>query len=147
MQQCPPSFFLCLQMASVSPAITLKVVDDKAVEVLTKQEVQSPCPNQLHPESSPKSSQSDLALPELIHNTHEGSPTPDISISIIRERVYLATLCWCMFLMGWGAGSLGPLLPTIQVHYKVTPSSQNPNSLVLIILSNRLTIRCCRCFS
>lgn len=43
-----------------------------------------------------------------------------ISLSLKQERIYLATLCWCMFLTGWNAGTLGPLIPTIQNFYHVS---------------------------
>ncbi|KAG9014374.1 hypothetical protein FRB94_012780 [Tulasnella sp. JGI-2019a] len=41
------------------------------------------------------------------------------TISLRQERIYMAVLCWCMFLTGWNSATLGPLLPTIQKHYHV----------------------------
>lgn len=35
------------------------------------------------------------------------------------ERLQFATLCWTLFLAGWGDGSTGPLLPRIQDVYHV----------------------------
>lgn len=39
------------------------------------------------------------------------------ALSVTKERVYLAALCWGFLVWGWNDGTLGPLLPTIQKHY------------------------------
>jgi len=33
----------------------------------------------------------------------------------------VAALCWSFFLVGWGDGTIGPLIPPIQSEYGVTP--------------------------
>ena len=73
------------------------------------------------PISQAKSSEYSLPLTEFSNSDNEHPPflTTETILSLRTERLYLATICWCMFLTGWGAGILGPLLPTIQSHYQV----------------------------
>ncbi|KAG9014373.1 hypothetical protein FRB94_012779 [Tulasnella sp. JGI-2019a] len=57
---------------------------------------------------------------DVCHRNDETIPNalPDVpALSVKQERIFLAANCWCMFLVGWDAGTLGPLLPTIQKHY------------------------------
>ncbi|KAG8851520.1 hypothetical protein FRB96_009193 [Tulasnella sp. 330] len=63
----------------------------------------------------------DLQLEEIAAGPGEVNAfdSEKATISIRKERIYMAVLCWCMFLTGWNSGTLGPLLPTIQNHYKV----------------------------
>ncbi|KIO25300.1 hypothetical protein M407DRAFT_25416 [Tulasnella calospora MUT 4182] len=44
---------------------------------------------------------------------------PVRQLSVAKERVYLAVLCWGAIVAGWNDGTLGPLLPRIQEHYHV----------------------------
>lgn len=53
------------------------------------------------------------------------------ALSVTKERVYLAALCWGFLVWGWNDGTLGPLLPTIQKHYNV----RNFFSRVFVILN------------
>lgn len=51
----------------------------------------------------------------------EGTQEPPIgfSMSTKDERIYLATLCYTLFVAGWNDATLGPLLPRIQEVYHV----------------------------
>jgi hypothetical protein len=58
--------------------------------------------------------------PESLTFDGNGSTT----ISLTREqknkaRVQFLALCWTLFLAGWNDGTTGPLLPRIQLVYKV----------------------------
>jgi len=51
-------------------------------------------------------------------------PLPDISSAQAatyrwKSRIHFAALCYSYFLQGWNDGSLGPLLPRIQLYYKI----------------------------
>lgn len=77
-----------------------------------------------------------------------------VTMSTKQERVYLATLCWTIFLIGWNSGTLGPLLPTIQNYYHVRlqglhlPTQElSPVDAFLYLWQCRLTIRLYQCFS
>ncbi|KAK7034549.1 hypothetical protein VNI00_012396 [Paramarasmius palmivorus] len=77
-----------------------------------------------HPSERAASVKSRLEDPQ---GTNENTQVPSDVASvgrtksqILRERLQLATLFWCMFLAGWNDGTTGPLLPRIQVHYKVS---------------------------
>ncbi|KAG8892984.1 hypothetical protein FRC01_013838, partial [Tulasnella sp. 417] len=47
------------------------------------------------------------------------APAPEFDMSVRDERIYLATLCYNLFVAGWNDATLGPLLPRIQEHYHV----------------------------
>lgn len=47
------------------------------------------------------------------------APAPEFDMSIRDERIYLATLCYNLFVAGWNDATLGPLLPRIQEYYHV----------------------------
>lgn len=53
------------------------------------------------------------------------TPTAEFSMTLKEEKIYLATLCWCLFMAGWNDGTLGPFLPRLQSVYHV---SSIPNS-------------------
>ena len=40
-------------------------------------------------------------------------------------NVQVALLCWAFFLIGWGDGSTGPLIPSIQTDYMVSAKSRS----------------------
>lgn len=44
---------------------------------------------------------------------------PRLRQYVLRERVQLFALYWCLFLAGWNDGSVGPLIPRIQKVYHV----------------------------
>lgn len=58
--------------------------------------------------------QKDATGDSVEDDTSAATPLP-----LKQERIFLAANCWCMFLVGWDCGTLGPLLPTIQKHYHV----------------------------
>ena len=39
----------------------------------------------------------------------------------LRTNIHFTTLCFCLFLVGWNDGTVGPLLPRIQGVYHVRP--------------------------
>lgn len=56
---------------------------------------------------------------------------PRQQLSVAKERVFLAALCWGALVCGWNDGTLGPLLPRIQENYHVRsyPSSTSSTEL------------------
>lgn len=50
-----------------------------------------------------------------------GVKAPELGqqLSVAKERVFLAALCWGALVCGWNDGTLGPLLPRIQENYHV----------------------------
>lgn len=45
----------------------------------------------------------------------------------LRTNIHFATLCFCLFLVGWNDGTVGPLLPRIQGVYHVGHAQNNPH--------------------
>ncbi|KAG8996986.1 hypothetical protein FRB90_012600 [Tulasnella sp. 427] len=54
-------------------------------------------------------------------NGMEAQPSspPESDMSVRDERIYLAALCYNLFVAGWNDATLGPLLPRIQEYYHV----------------------------
>ena len=97
--------------------------------------------------SNPGSSKNGIMkAPSALGGTNEDIPATGFNMSIKDERIYLATLCFCLFIVGWNDGTLGPLLPRIQAAYGVStmgflPSHHSES------LSYRLGTLSCRFFS
>ncbi|KAJ6595845.1 major facilitator superfamily domain-containing protein [Mycena vulgaris] len=56
----------------------------------------------------------DGVAPNLVQNV-----VPRLRQHVLRERLQLFALYWCMFLAGWNDGTAGPLIPRIQKVYHV----------------------------
>ncbi|KAI0918522.1 hypothetical protein AcW1_009604 [Taiwanofungus camphoratus] len=62
--------------------------------------------------------------PSLFYSDETSTPAPTVSAAQRttyrwRSRLHFAALCFSFFLEGWNDGTTGPLLPTIQRHYKI----------------------------
>lgn len=65
-------------------------------------------------------SQSESKAADSTQQSVDSPPQPHaFNMSIKDERIYLATLSYCLFVAGWNDGTLGPLLPRIQEYYGV----------------------------
>ncbi|KAG8990438.1 hypothetical protein FRB94_000311 [Tulasnella sp. JGI-2019a] len=64
-----------------------------------------------------------------VNNSGTGAPKNVFNMSISNERIYLASLCFSLFLAGWNDATLGPLLPRIQDVYNI---SYTPVSILFI---------------
>jgi hypothetical protein len=53
------------------------------------------------------------AAPETLA-VDKPTAAPQTKSQVRKERIAIATLCWCLFLLGWSDGATGPLLPRIQ---------------------------------
>ncbi|KAJ6627841.1 major facilitator superfamily domain-containing protein [Mycena sp. CBHHK59/15] len=53
------------------------------------------------------------------HSDPTPSALPHLKQHVLRERLQLCALYWCMFLAGWNDGTAGPLIPRIQRVYHV----------------------------
>ncbi|KAJ7683015.1 major facilitator superfamily domain-containing protein [Mycena rosella] len=61
-------------------------------------------------------SKNDLGIsPTVVHNNVDTR----LRQHVVRERIQLFALCWCLFMAGWNDGSAGPLIPRIQKVYNV----------------------------
>ncbi|KAK7039467.1 major facilitator superfamily domain-containing protein, partial [Favolaschia claudopus] len=57
---------------------------------------------------------------------------------VFRERVQLAGLYWCYFLIGWNDATAGPLIPRIQKVYNVMIVNGCPESTLIILVKRWL---------
>jgi len=51
-------------------------------------------------------------------------------------NVQVALLCWAFFLIGWGDGSTGPLIPFIQKDYLVSSRSRSSLRVLMTLASS-----------
>ena len=54
------------------------------------------------------------------HNAMDGMAFQPSRRHTAKARIQLIALCFCMYLLGWNDGSVGPLLPRIQNTYHVS---------------------------
>ena len=54
------------------------------------------------------------------HNVMDGMAFQPSRRHVAKARIQLIALCFCMYLLGWNDGSIGPLLPRIQRVYHVS---------------------------
>jgi hypothetical protein len=89
---------------------------------------EKPASSHLH---TPESSKTPTIVVDEVEAPRSAIDADPQKLSLTRERIFLLTLCWNMFLTGWNSASLGPLLPTIQTYYGVSSySTQYSLSLI-----------------
>jgi len=110
--------------------LTSGIEQQAARSLTTIHRVPSPCPSielrrvkHAHAESDTKD------IPSVQREDSEGtSPRRDRAQAVpLKTRKWLevqyACLCFALFLAGWNDGTNGPLIPTIQRYYNVSPSA------------------------
>jgi hypothetical protein len=65
---------------------------------------------------------------DVQHETKEEQP---IILTKRNELLYMICVCWSMFIAGWQDGSAGPLIPSLQVLFKVNMWYQSSCVMIL----------------